>query len=313
MIAVVGPRNIARQPTVEKLSQTWKIPLHRVDPRAYLHHSHKGLTGARFVVVWNGDQAGASTYVRYFDAQGVPRVFIEQGVFTQRSTFWVDPGGFCGSSVLNGPLHWVEPADLRFLNDSRDQLRALQPPAAKPRDVLILGQVPRDTQVTHYTNIQSMQAFLKWAASLFPNDRVVIRPHPLDRSPYEVHAIEHVTLSREGTFLEALSKARLVVGLTSTCLHEAVVYGTPVLALGNGPYRTHNHRDHDRVAAGALALRIDRKTGDMARVLEYRFNLRPLGMGPIPRDLERPTTPPIIQSSQEDPTDAPGSLDDLAD
>jgi len=67
----------------------------------------------------------------------------------------------------------------------------------------------------------------------------------------------------------------VVIGITSTCLYEAAILGVPVVALGDHPLRLQPKYLHERVLAGALALRVDRETGNLADVLD-RFGIRPL-------------------------------------
>lgn len=241
------------------------------------------LKAASFVWVWNGLQANSPTVVSLCRRRGIPHAFLEWGMLPQAETFFVDPQGFCGRSVLGDSLSWVTRADMDRLEQTRAQLRR-DYPEGDDGYVLVPYQIENDTQVLHHTPFDTMDDLRDHLLSLFPGQRFVFRPHP--KSPVRRGLAPkdraRASVDGAGEWMAACAKASAVVGLTSTCLLEAAVYGKPVLALGDCALRRHGPKHRDRVAAGALALRVRRegKGADPSAVLE-RFGVRPLGCEPV--------------------------------
>lgn len=231
-----------------------------------------------FVWIWNGFHDNSAQFRELCTRQGIPFALCEWGLLPQADTFTIDPSGFCGWSSLNGDLSWVARADMSRLADTRLELRR-QHPERDEGHVLVTLQIGTDTQILYNTPYRTMQEFVDHVEAVFPGQRLIFRPHPKDTTPYRVRSL-NAKVCREGGFFDVLAGAKSIVGLTSTCLVEAAVYGKPVLALGDCPMRTHAPRNHDRLAAAALALRLPRASGDPTPVLE-RFGLRPLGCEPV--------------------------------
>jgi len=227
-----------------------------------------------FVWIWNGWHDNSAQFRELCKRQGIPFALCEWGLLPQEDTFSIDPSGFCGWSSMVDDLSWVTRADMARLADTRLELRR-QHPERNGGYVLVPLQIGTDTQILFNTPYRTMQEFVEHIESVFPTERLVFRNHPKDSTPYRVRSFNAKVCSK-GSFLDAVAGAKSVVGLTSTCLLEAAIYGKPVLALGDCPLRSHAPRNHDRVAAGSLALRLARANADPTAVLE-RFGLRPLG------------------------------------
>lgn len=231
-----------------------------------------------FVWIWNGFHDNSAQFRELCTRQGIPFALCEWGLLPQADTFSIDPSGFCRWSSLNGDLSWVDKVDTRRLVDARNELRR-QHPERDDGYVLVPLQIGTDTQILYNTPYRTMQEFADHLQAVFPTERLIFRKHPKDSTPYRARSL-NAKVCGEGGFMDVLAGAKSVVGLTSTCLLEAAIYGKPVLALGDCPLRTHAPRNHDRVAAGALAMRLARANADPTPVLE-RFGLRPLGCEPV--------------------------------
>jgi hypothetical protein len=225
--------------------------------------------GSDLVIIWSGLQRETGLCARLCRRRGIPCVFIEQGMLSQASTWSVDPQGFCGDSILNGDLAWINDHDMNQLDRMRRSLQQQYPLRPEPGRYLVPLQIENDAHVLFYSKYESMRQF---AADLHASygDRLVIRNHPRCHSrPAWPSRVDDAA-----PFLESARRAERVVGLTSTCLYEAAVLGVPVEAWGDHPFRTHPRAEHDRVAAGALAMRIARRGGELHEILN-RFQISP--------------------------------------
>jgi hypothetical protein len=187
----------------------------------------------------------------------------------QSASFFVDPKGFCGDSVLNGDLSWVTDADMERLHAKRAELQKTYP-LDNEGFILAPLQIHNDAQVLYYSQYKNMDEFIADVESLYPDDRIIARPHPNGGKKHSFKRAEEVF---EGDFLAWAARAKEVVCITSTCLYEAAILGVPVRALGDHPLATHPRAMHDKVCAGALALCVPRG-GDIKPVLD-RFRLKP--------------------------------------
>lgn len=239
--------------------------------KSELFQSANIIKDAAMVVVWNGLQYGGPLVTRICRRRGIPVCFIEWGLLPQKGTFMVDPCGFCGDSILARDVSWVTESDMQRLYQVRAELQK-EHPLQGGDHVLAPLQIENDTQILYFSPYRQMEEFIADVEAMYPKGRIIARPHP--RSPAK-RSFRRAEVDGSGDFLDAAAKAGVVVGITSTCLYEAGILGVPVVALGDHPLRVQPKHLHDRVLAGALALRIDRATGDLAPVLD-RFGIKPL-------------------------------------
>jgi hypothetical protein len=226
---------------------------------------------ASLAVIWNGLQDGAPLATRMCRRRGIPVCYVEWGLMPQSTTFSIDPCGFCGDSILATDVSWVTDADMERLYQVRSELQE-QHPLQQGNHGLATLQIENDTQVLYFSPYRSMEEFIAGVEAMYPSWGIIARPHP--SSPWK-RSFARAEVDDSGNFLDAAARAGVVIGITSTCLYEAAILGVPVVALGDHPLRLQPKHLHDRVLAGALALRIDRATGDLGSVLA-RFGIRPL-------------------------------------
>jgi hypothetical protein len=222
-------------------------------------------------VIWNGLQYGTPLATRLCRRRGIPVCYLEWGILPQSNTFLVDPCGFCADSILAKDLSWVTKEDVKRLHQVRAELQERYP--LRPgKNVLAVLQIENDTQVLYFSPYRNMEEFISDVEGMYPTGRIVARPHPRSSA---TRSFTRAKVKGGGEFLEAAAKSGVVVGITSTCLYEAAILGVQVVALGDHPLRLQPRHLHERVLAGALALRIDRSDGDLGPVLD-RFGIRPL-------------------------------------
>ena len=161
--------------------------------------------------------------------------------------------------------------DMKKLHRVRAELQE-QYPLKRGKDILAVLQIENDTQILYFSPYRNMDEFIADVEAMYPTGRIIARPHPRSSAK---RSFQRARVRSGGAFLEAASRAGVVVGITSTCLYEAAILGVPVVALGDHPLRLQPKHLHERVLAGVLALRIERETGDLGPILE-RFGIRPL-------------------------------------
>jgi hypothetical protein len=221
--------------------------------------------------IWNGLQGGAPLATRMCVRRGIPVCYIEWGLLPQSTTFSIDPCGFCGDSILARDVSWVTTADMENLYEVRRELQARYP-LQEGDHALAPLQIENDTQILYFSPYRTMEEFVADVEAMYPSWKIIARPHPKSS---EKRSFVRAEVDSSGSFLDAAARAGVVVGITSTCLYEAAILGVRVVALGDHPLRLQPQYLHERVLAGALALRIDRLTGDLGCVLD-RFGIRPL-------------------------------------
>lgn len=237
------------------------------------------LHDAALVIIWNGQQ-GTSTNVReYCLRRSIPFLCIEWGMLPQEDTYFVDPLGFNSKSSLMGPLNWVGENHLSALRQKRDELQR-EFPLQPQGHVLVPLQILSDTQVMYHSCYNSMHELIEDLAVLFPNQKVLIRPHPKSGCKTTVPISPNQVLSDcKEPFLAEASKASVVVGINSTCLIEAGVLGVPVFALGDCPIRHHPRRNHELLFAAYLSRCCQRKDRDVLDIM-YQVGVTPIGCEP---------------------------------
>jgi hypothetical protein len=229
------------------------------------------IKGASLAMIWNGLQHGAPLATRLCRRRGIPVCYVEWGLLPQGETFMIDPLGFCGDSILARDVSWVTEADLERLRQVRGELQNRYP-LQRGNHVLTVLQIENDTQTLYFSPYRNMEELVADVEAMYPTETILARPHPKSTA---TRSFARATVEGGGEFLEAAARAGVVVSITSTCLYEAAILGVPVVALGDHPLRIQPRHLHERVLAGALALRVKRADGDLGAVLD-RFGIRPL-------------------------------------
>lgn len=235
-----------------------------------VHHTGEQFKKAAMVAIWNGKQFTTPLIAELCRKRNIPHFFFEYGMLPQEKTFFVDPKGFCGDSILNGNLDWVTDEDMQRLYDKRAELQK-QHPLKNEGFILAPLQTHNDAQVLYYSHYRDMNEFIADVEAGYPDDRIIVRPHPKGEKSHVFTRAEEIF---EGDFLSWAARSSRVVAITSTCLYEAAVLGVPVTAFGDHPFKTHPPELHDKVAAGALALCVQRD-GEIKPILD-RFGIKPI-------------------------------------
>ena len=186
-------------------------------------------------------------------AKSANTFFLEQGWFPQKKSCQLDAKGLHGYSSIRGAVHQNSPAKKQQVGDYIKQLHqdngvtsANTTTKGIEEYILVSLQVENDAQMRYWTGSTQSGCKQLWlvdaACKAFPNERIVVRPHPLDRkigawvqsNSKEVQRHKHIQFISDGGIYPWLSNAKAVVGINSTVLLEALTFFKPVCALGLG-------------------------------------------------------------------------------
>lgn len=250
-IIVVAWRPQIAKPFFTRFARDINGSYNWVDPRADFFSDADAVKQADLLLIWNGMQYNGRHAVEVARRKGIPHLVFELGLFGQNEHYLWDTCGFNGESSMMQPLTWVTPAMKDELVAKRHELQE-QHPLDPQGHVLVPLQIHNDTQVLYHTPYATMEEFQDDLAVMYPNQEVVIRPHPKSKARRQPRG-PHQRIDSSGTFLEAASRASVVVGLTSSCLWEASILGVPTISLGDNPLRHHPRSHHDTLAAAVLS------------------------------------------------------------
>jgi len=183
------------------------------------------------LVLWNGRKGQAKPWADAARRVNVPALYMEHGFFDRRAYSQIDHQDI---------LHWASwaddlsrPAPL----EGAERLARVWPGPLRPfrkrrGRVLVIGQVPRDSQMDE-SEIQLSTPLEKLVARALPRGvQAVFRPHP------KAAAKSAAYLPRCGaaTLKEAVEGARFAVMINSNSGAECLAWGCPVLCFGPALY-----------------------------------------------------------------------------
>ena len=179
--------------------------------------------------VWNGHHGQRGESVGAFRKYKTPIWIMERGFFRRMEYTQLDTRGFNHRASWADTL--TEPAPLEGRGRFEASWGAPVVPMA-PRDsgyVLILGQVPGDTQLAE-SEISHPKPLIRAVAAALPAGiDLQFRAHPLYNWRTRGLPCEPCAAP---TLQEAVAGARFCVTINSNAGNEALAWGCPVLALG---------------------------------------------------------------------------------
>lgn len=200
------------------------------------------------IVIWNGEEILQKKFAEIVRKRKQNLSFLEVGSFPQSGNLILSRNGSVGGNLFLGEiLNELNDAEERELNKFAYAYFKDRKPAGnvKPSDtVLALFQLENDFAIRNYSPFGSMQSFSEHVERMFQKsgEAIQFRPHPLDKGK-RVTA-KRGTVATECSLTEQFSQTGQVVGINSTALYEAALYGLPVTALGACSLRDHpaSHR-----------------------------------------------------------------------
>ena len=159
---------------------------------------------------------------------------MEVGYFPQKNYVIFDRKGInARSELMEDSLEWV---DKNHINRSKELSKVYvgsKKHTGKNLYILAPLQLASDTNIKNHSPFKSMQAFIDHTEMKFPDDKVVFKKHPLDKSSYTTKNPNN-TIVANGDILMLAQDARLVYGINSTSLLEATLMNVPTIAIGEG-------------------------------------------------------------------------------
>lgn len=260
--------------TLEKLASQYGLEYQFIHTSEDTFRAAGPIMNAALVCIWNGKQLGSSLMTELCESRGIPKFHLEWGMLPQSETYFVDPNGFCGDSILNTDLSWVNDQDIQTYKQLQKQLQE-EYTVQDDGYILVPLQRSTDSQILYYTKYNNMTQFIEEVQNMYPNIKIMIKPHPREPNIALNFDTTNTIIKNPSTdFLELASKASVVVGLTSTSLYEAAILGKKVVSLGDHPLANNLLEDRERLLAGITALTINRNAGDIKSILE-RFGIEP--------------------------------------
>lgn len=186
------------------------------------------------LIVWSGATQLDQALVAAARRRSIDCRFAELGWFPQSKTIHFDKEGTnARSSMRRFDLDGVH-VDPRFDDWLSARRSALAEPPPDIRNyVFVPLQDIRDANITLGSPYRSMGDFVTALAARFPSETFVVRPHPnFSDVPLTPH--DNVVVRRDRSIHPWLQHADAVVGINSTALLEALVYGIPTHAVGTG-------------------------------------------------------------------------------
>lgn len=250
---------------------------------AYLYTFLKD-NNVNLVIVWNGDALEAALPICLARKLGIKTIFMENGYFP--GTVVMDTQGVNAKNSLPRNRDFYE--NLSIDEEKLKQLKGINPEYRKLRGenklddnviqketkllpdkfIFLPFQVHTDTQVLiNSPVIKDMEQLLKVAYQGVEefnrkhglDYRLVVKEHPSDHGRIDYSQLKEEYSEKGVIFLkkipmkEVLKKAELVITLNSTVGIEALLYGKPVLTLGDAFYNikgiTYTLQDYEDLAS----------------------------------------------------------------
>lgn len=196
-----------------------------------------------YIILWNGDLPKDDIVKNWAAKSHIPIIYIEMGWFPQEKTVYFDFRGVNASSEIRGKklerislhqrkkLHMFLQKYHREMNLSGNKL---------PSDFIFVPlQVETDSNILKNSAIKTMKDLVKRVVSIFKGKIIIVRPHP-KHPDVKFDGIPNIRVDTNSDLHNLVKKARVVIGINSTVLLEALTYFKPVIALGEGLFSNHN-------------------------------------------------------------------------
>lgn len=165
--------------------------------------------------------------IEHYLAMGDRRLLVVESAFVKRGQYFqVGWNGFAGNADFNNHDMTADRWDAMGIKTRKWRDRHA------PGYCIVIGQLPRDTQVQDVNHIAWCQWAVAEAQRVYGKDQVLFRPHPKCDKP-EIYGIDKFIHDRRKIHV-ALRDAASVITWNSTTGIDALVAGVPVVAMDPG-------------------------------------------------------------------------------
>src|SRR6056300_92643 len=196
------------------------------------------------VIIWNALEPCTEWIKKLCYKYHKPWLALEYGFIPQRGHYHLDNKGLISESSLNDNLSWLTSQMIDEAENYFEQFFKKKKWQHKKEGNYILCplQLPWDTSIYLCSDYHSMDQFIQDVIVNFPKQKIIVTPHPLNKTPQclskEIH--DQITFINNQSTMELAQNATKIVGITSTVLYEALALGVDTIALGKCPINTHN-------------------------------------------------------------------------
>lgn len=227
---------------------------------------YKDISNADLVLLWSELEPCTAWVKNLSEHLGIPHLYLERGFVPQAGHYSLDTKGNIKNSSLNDSLGWMTSSMKRYSEQYCNDFFVKKNWSNISEEYILCPlQLEWDTSVYLCSKYDNMDQFLLDVIEKFPNEKIIVTPHPLYRN-YELKSgfvKDRIKMERKKSTMEMAQRAKIVVGITSTVLYEALAMGKKVMAMGDCPVKSH---EGNRLLALAAVHR-QFKHGDMEKFL----------------------------------------------
>jgi hypothetical protein len=216
------------------------------------------MKGCQVLLIWNGYRLNGTDVTDLAKRMGLKIIYSEVGYLPQAGNVSIDDKGlFCNSSI-NSSIDWITDDHVKACKEhiSQDKFYKEWVDCKKKEEyILCVGQMEWDAQVTHCGNMTNF-ALIENCVPYREKYSIPIkfRPHPrMMENEKAIRILKEKTKQLDIEFLESDNKgcnikskllfqakdAKVVVGMNSTSLIDAMAINKPAIALIDCPLKTH--------------------------------------------------------------------------
>ena len=183
------------------------------------------------LVVFNGYAKESSLQTSILKGVfGDRMLFCERGWLPQKGMIYFDRSGLGGRSSL-------AKRDLSEVIPGVYYGKTVTPfcPEYKHKNfILIPQQLENDTSILLDSKyVKHFDSLVRFVSTTFPNDLIITRPHPLQRS-VEIISNNNVITEFETPTYELAASAKAIIGVNSTVMIESLYHAKPMVFFGDG-------------------------------------------------------------------------------
>ncbi|MBU1298421.1 MAG: hypothetical protein KKF20_06490 [Bacteroidetes bacterium] len=196
-----------------------------------------------YIILWNGDLPKDDIVKNWAIKSDIPIIYVEMGWFPQEKTVYFDFRGVNASSEIRGiklkRVSLYQRKKLHMFLQKYHQEMNLYGNKLPSDFIFVPLQVETDSNILKNSAIKTMKGLVERVASIFKDEIIIVRPHP-KHPDVKLGRIPNMCVDTSSDLHNLVKKARVVVGINSTVLLEALTYFKPVVALGEGLFSNHN-------------------------------------------------------------------------